>query len=83
VKLVRVENGGKARALNTGMESAQYDIIVVLDADAVLDKDALWHFTKHFSDESVCARSQERSALPGAQPCSTSFRLLSTRSGKI
>lgn len=48
VRLVRTENGGKARALNVGIENAQYDIIVVLDADAVLDKEALWHFTKHF-----------------------------------
>jgi cellulose synthase/poly-beta-1,6-N-acetylglucosamine synthase-like glycosyltransferase/peptidoglycan/xylan/chitin deacetylase (PgdA/CDA1 family) len=55
VRLVRVENGGKARALNIGMEYAQYEIIVVLDADAVLDKEALWHFTKHFSNERVGA----------------------------
>jgi peptidoglycan/xylan/chitin deacetylase (PgdA/CDA1 family)/GT2 family glycosyltransferase len=55
VRLVRVENGGKARALNTGLEYAKYDTIVVLDADAVLDKDALWHFTRHFADPNVGA----------------------------
>jgi cellulose synthase/poly-beta-1,6-N-acetylglucosamine synthase-like glycosyltransferase/peptidoglycan/xylan/chitin deacetylase (PgdA/CDA1 family) len=55
VRLVRTENGGKARALNVGISNAQYEIIVVLDADAVLDKDAIWHFTKHFVDDSVGA----------------------------
>jgi cellulose synthase/poly-beta-1,6-N-acetylglucosamine synthase-like glycosyltransferase len=55
VRLIRVENGGKAHALNVGLEHAKYDIIVVLDADAVLDKEALWHFTKHFTDEKVGA----------------------------
>ncbi len=55
VRLVRIENGGKARALNIGLEHAQYDIIIVLDADAVLGKEAIWHFTKHFADERVGA----------------------------
>jgi cellulose synthase/poly-beta-1,6-N-acetylglucosamine synthase-like glycosyltransferase len=55
VRLITIENGGKARALNIGLANAQYDIIVVLDADAVLDKEALWHFTKHFVDEHVGA----------------------------
>lgn len=55
VRLITIENGGKARALNIGLTKAQYEIVVVVDADAVLDKEALWHFTKHFADEQVGA----------------------------
>jgi cellulose synthase/poly-beta-1,6-N-acetylglucosamine synthase-like glycosyltransferase/peptidoglycan/xylan/chitin deacetylase (PgdA/CDA1 family) len=55
VSLIKVENGGKARALNLGLEQAQYGIIVVLDADAVLDQDALTQFAKHFNDPKVGA----------------------------
>lgn len=55
VRLVRTENGGKASALNIGIAHAKNDIIVVLDADAVLEKDAIAHFVKHFTDTSVGA----------------------------
>ncbi|HVZ75931.1 MAG TPA: glycosyltransferase [Candidatus Paceibacterota bacterium] len=53
--LMSLENGGKARALNIGIKHAKYDIIAVLDADAVLERRALAHFVKHFSDPRVGA----------------------------
>ncbi|HWB33954.1 MAG TPA: glycosyltransferase [Candidatus Paceibacterota bacterium] len=55
IQLISLENGGKARALNIGIAHAKYDIIAVLDADAVLEKVALAHFVKHFSDPRVGA----------------------------
>lgn len=55
IRLVQVENGGKARALNHGIKAARYDICTVLDADAVLDPEALTNFVWHFSDENIGA----------------------------
>jgi len=55
IRLVQVENGGKARALNHGMKAARYDVCTVLDADAVLDTEALSNFIWHFSDEKIAA----------------------------
>lgn len=55
IRLISVENGGKARALNIGTAAAKHDIIVVLDADAVLDTDAVSYFVPHFDDERVGA----------------------------
>jgi len=44
------ENGGKGAALNTGCLVANGELLMTLDADAFLDKDALrwmaWHFVK-------------------------------------
>jgi cellulose synthase/poly-beta-1,6-N-acetylglucosamine synthase-like glycosyltransferase/peptidoglycan/xylan/chitin deacetylase (PgdA/CDA1 family) len=55
IQLIQVQNGGKARALNIGLEHAHNSIVVVLDADAVLDTNALGHFAKHFDDPSIGA----------------------------
>jgi len=55
IRLVQVENSGKARALNHGLEAARYDICAVLDADAVLDPEALTNFIWHFSDPKIGA----------------------------
>lgn len=55
IRLVQVENGGKARALNHAMQAARYDVCAVLDADAVLDPDALTYFVQHFSDSRIAA----------------------------
>jgi cellulose synthase/poly-beta-1,6-N-acetylglucosamine synthase-like glycosyltransferase len=55
VRLVTIPNGGKANALNNGVDAAQYPIIVVLDADAVLDKNAISYFMPHFNDADMAA----------------------------
>ncbi|WP_410496581.1 glycosyltransferase [Cellulosilyticum sp. ST5] len=39
--LIHKENGGKADCLNAGINYAQYDIFVGIDADCILQKDAL------------------------------------------
>jgi cellulose synthase/poly-beta-1,6-N-acetylglucosamine synthase-like glycosyltransferase len=46
---------GKAAALNTGIAAAGGDVIVVLDADTVLDPDFLDTVASHFADPAVGA----------------------------
>jgi cellulose synthase/poly-beta-1,6-N-acetylglucosamine synthase-like glycosyltransferase/peptidoglycan/xylan/chitin deacetylase (PgdA/CDA1 family) len=55
IRLLQVENGGKARALNHGLKAARYDVCAVLDADAVLDPEALSNFLIHFTDPGIAA----------------------------
>jgi len=50
------ENGGKADALNTGINFARYPLFCAMDADSLLDPDALLHVTRPFyQDEKVVA----------------------------
>ena len=39
---------GKAAALNRALETAQHDLIVTLDADAILFGDALWSMVERY-----------------------------------
>jgi cellulose synthase/poly-beta-1,6-N-acetylglucosamine synthase-like glycosyltransferase/peptidoglycan/xylan/chitin deacetylase (PgdA/CDA1 family) len=55
IRLISIENGGKANALNVGMKVSKYDLIVVLDADAVLDPEAVSYFVPHFANPNVAA----------------------------
>lgn len=41
ITLIRKRNGGKADALNMGINAAQYPYFICIDADSVLQKDAL------------------------------------------
>jgi peptidoglycan/xylan/chitin deacetylase (PgdA/CDA1 family)/spore germination protein YaaH/GT2 family glycosyltransferase len=55
VRVIRQPQGGKAAALNTGIAAASGEVIVVLDADTVLDPDFLDAVAPHFADPAVGA----------------------------
>jgi cellulose synthase/poly-beta-1,6-N-acetylglucosamine synthase-like glycosyltransferase len=51
LKVVDKENGGKADALNAGINVAQYPLYCALDADGVLRPDSLQSITRPFLDD--------------------------------
>lgn len=55
VEVVSKPNGGKASAINTGLEVLQTDIVVIIDADTVVDRDALGSLLQPFADSQVAA----------------------------
>ncbi len=56
VHLIRLENGGKARALNHGLAIAKSDIVVALDADTQFEPDTIARLARWFStDEKLAA----------------------------
>ena len=50
-RVVRKLNGGKADALNVGINLAQHDLVCMVDADSILDHDALLSVVKPFADD--------------------------------
>jgi poly-beta-1,6 N-acetyl-D-glucosamine synthase len=55
VKVVTKPNGGKWSALNNGIKGAKGEFIVCIDADTLLDQDAIQHLIKHFEDPRIAA----------------------------
>lgn len=55
VKVVTKPNGGKWDALNTGIKESKGEFIVGIDADTLLDQDAIQHLIKHFIDPTIAA----------------------------
>lgn len=55
VRVVRVPAGGKATALNTGAALARHDLLVMVDADTVVDTDSIHRLVQPFADPSVGA----------------------------
>lgn len=51
VMLVCKENGGKADALNVGINAARKALVCMVDADSILDPDALLHVSRPFADD--------------------------------
>ena len=49
--LVRKANGGKADALNVGINVARKELVCMVDADSLLDPDALLHVSRPFADD--------------------------------
>lgn len=50
VHLLKLENGGKARALNHGIDLAKSDIVVALDADTQFEPDTIARLARWFAD---------------------------------
>jgi cellulose synthase/poly-beta-1,6-N-acetylglucosamine synthase-like glycosyltransferase len=57
VRVVRKENGGKASALNAGIEATQAPVIVMVDGDTVFEPEALGRLLQPLGDSSVGAVS--------------------------
>ena len=55
VTLIRVANGGKANALNTGLAKAHGDVVVALDADTQFNRDTIVRLVRWFSDPQIGA----------------------------
>lgn len=49
--VVRKENGGRSDSLNTGVNVARYPLVCFVDADSLLDTDALLLVSKPFADD--------------------------------
>ena len=65
VRFARIERGGKAAALNRGIELAQSEILFLTDVRQPLDKDCLRNLTACFADPEVGAVSGELIILSG------------------
>jgi len=55
LKVLRKPNGGKAKALNYGMEHSSGELIMVVDADSKLSDDAIERMVPYFDDIRVAA----------------------------
>ncbi|MBA2934212.1 glycosyltransferase [Sphingomonas sp. CGMCC 1.13654] len=51
VRLLTLENGGKAAALNRGLELSDAEVIVALDADTQFEKGTIAKLSRWFADE--------------------------------
>ncbi len=51
VVLVGTEHAGRADAVNTGIDAARKELVCLVDADTVLDPDALLHVARPFADD--------------------------------
>ncbi|MDD2266154.1 glycosyltransferase [Sulfuricurvum sp.] len=55
VKVVTKPNGGKSRAINTGIEYATGDMVMVVDADSRLNDDAVALMVQYFDNPEIAA----------------------------
>lgn len=55
IKYLKLKNGGKAKALNQGLEICSGEFIITIDADSVMDKHAITHLLQRFDDPKVGA----------------------------
>jgi cellulose synthase/poly-beta-1,6-N-acetylglucosamine synthase-like glycosyltransferase/peptidoglycan/xylan/chitin deacetylase (PgdA/CDA1 family) len=55
VKAFKKANGGKSAALNFGITKTEADVIVAIDADTMLEPDAIELLVRHFHDERLGA----------------------------
>ncbi|WP_296201091.1 polysaccharide deacetylase family protein [uncultured Hyphomicrobium sp.] len=55
VTLITIANGGKAHAVNTGLERAAGEVIIALDADTQFEPDTIAKLTRWFGDATIGA----------------------------
>ena len=54
-KYLKLQNGGKAKALNAGIQRAGGEIIVTLDADSIMDPQMISNMVNQFQSDQVAA----------------------------
>ena len=57
LRLIDKENGGKADALNAGINAARYPLFCAVDADSILTRDSLWRAVEPFLAEPLTIAS--------------------------
>ncbi len=57
VRVIDIPHGGAARATNIGIQAAHYDTVLLVDADAVLEKDWLKKIIPSLDDPTIAAVS--------------------------
>src|SRR6201999_4402676 len=55
VRLIRLENGGKERALNQGLALARGEVVVSLDADTQFESTTIARLARWFADPAIGA----------------------------
>jgi peptidoglycan-N-acetylglucosamine deacetylase len=55
LELVKLNNGGKARALNFGIGFSKHDFVMTVDADSIIDRSAILSEMRYFADPQVAA----------------------------
>ena len=55
VRVIRVPNGGKSNALNTGIALARHDLIVTVDGDTIFEPDSIRMLVQPFANRKVGA----------------------------
>jgi poly-beta-1,6-N-acetyl-D-glucosamine synthase len=55
IRYLKLTNGGKAKALNKAIDKATGEIIVTIDADSVIDKNAIANMVRQFTNVKVAA----------------------------
>lgn len=55
VRVVTKDNGGKASALNLALQLTDAEVVIAIDADTRLDKQAVFWLARHFEDPAVGA----------------------------
>jgi glycosyltransferase involved in cell wall biosynthesis len=72
--------GGKAAALNAGLEQAKHDIVVFSDASIELEPDALYHIVQGFRDPIIgCISGEDKIAESGGEAWYGRYELLVRR----
>jgi cellulose synthase/poly-beta-1,6-N-acetylglucosamine synthase-like glycosyltransferase len=65
LRLMRQKNGGKGTALNNGLKKyAKGELVMILDADSALDKNALKNSVKYFIDPKVTSIASNVKVIP-------------------
>jgi len=66
LKVIKAEHGGKARALNLGLEASSGEIVVTTDADGSLEEKAVSELVKRFYSGDIVAVGGQVRVFPGS-----------------